>query len=121
MMYTYKCDNCLNEETKNLPLSRYREVQVCKCGQPMYKSLSNAKFFVDYNIGKFDKNLGIYIESSDHRRRVMKEQGLEAVDSSYDLVGHVTKKKAEIKEKKADNLGKKMKEAMHTAKAVTVK
>ncbi len=96
MIYDYKCEHCQHEEEKvNVP-SEKRDNQKCEqCGEPATRIFSVGHLFVDVNIGKYDQVLGQVIESSHHRRQVMKEKGFADIVK----VGTATKQIAQHNEK----------------------
>lgn len=82
--------------------AKYSSVkQPCECGELSERYYGNiATIFVDYNIGKYDRQLGCVVESSNHRRKIMADRGLEAIDKGFDVHSYADKRKRENKAQK---------------------
>jgi putative FmdB family regulatory protein len=85
-IYTYLCPKC-GELCEAMHTVEERKLEKCKkCGVQLdiviMLSPNHPKEMLRY----FDKGLGCYVESRDHRKRIMEERGLrEAGDSGDDL------------------------------------
>jgi len=83
--YEYECPNCGRRQEKVIPITELDSTTVfCFCDKPgeeasvMKRLISRPMLQLDYQ-PYFDENIktgGIWIESRQHRKQVMKEQGL---------------------------------------------
>lgn len=108
--YAYRCEHCGTTKDKYLPLEQCSALVMCAvCVKPMYKDLSQVSLLIDQTIGKYDEGLGRFIESSSHKRQVMKELGVEQVGSLSEIKQKTVTKEQKLKEYEtmvADSLGK---------------
>jgi len=122
MKYSYQCDSCKTKFDVYKGSMTSGQPEPCpECLKASDRYYGDAgSVFVDYNIGKYDPQLGLVVESSDHRRRIMKERGLEAVDGSFDYVGHVTRKKEEATKERDTRFRSKLDKKITEANVISV-
>jgi len=103
MKYGYRCTKCKEFFFVRKSLAEYERVELCECGATASRSLHGQVISVDVNLGYFDTNLNMMIESTGHRRQVLKEQGLVPVSKGYDVAKHARQRMAV---KKTENRAK---------------
>ena len=113
--YPYTCDSCGLMMDIRCSMDN-RDSQMCPtCGHGLTQDYSRKRILVDQTIGKYDEQLGCYVESSSDKRRILKEKGLCEMavgDRSYVSSNvETTKSKREKTEKTRTSI----KKAMHDA------
>jgi len=88
-----------------------RNSQYCpECSNKLEQDYSMKTILVDRTLGYYDEGLGEYVESSSHKRQILKDKGLfetTAGDTSYVTnKAETTKSKAEKKEKQRNVIKK---------------
>lgn len=77
-LYDYECDQC-GAESERMALMAERNSQKCECGGALiivHRPTPRYKPFNNY----FDIGLGVEITGRDHRRRVMRDLGMDFRD-----------------------------------------
>jgi len=88
-----------------------RNSQYCpECSNKLDQDYSRKSIMVDQTLGYYDEGLGVYVESTSHKRQILKDKGLvetKAGDTSYVTKRvETTKSKAEKKEKQRNVIKK---------------
>ena len=75
MLYSYQCSGCgaIREEFRSV--AARNDPLTCSCGQPMAKMLGGHRVIGDMK-PYYDENLQAYVKSRQHRKQLMKEQGV---------------------------------------------
>lgn len=120
VLYEYKCDNCEEIFSIVSSVAKMKSVENCVCGAEAHRYYGNQRVNVDYNIGAYDKGLGCYVESSSHRRNIMKSRGLEAIDSDDRMFKHVESKREEVKKNRDIAFKRNIREKIRESRTITV-
>jgi len=74
MLYQYEC-SCGATKEEFRSVAARNDPLACECGKPMTKIIGGHRVIGDMQ-PYYDENLETYIRSKQHRREVMKEQGV---------------------------------------------
>jgi putative FmdB family regulatory protein len=76
-LFDYLCERCKITEERIAKVDEH--IVTCSCGGTMARQF-HGRYGINMGVGAygyFDDSLNTYINSNEHRRRVMKEQGVQ--------------------------------------------
>ena len=86
-----KCHDCLEPYSvlehggETLGMDRVDDQPICpQCGSKVFSSVVHAPKPIDQGYPRFDRGLGIELQSAAHRKQVCAERGLVPVDGDFD-------------------------------------
>lgn len=74
-LYEYTCDACQAHKDEFRTVEKRNDAPMCECGTAMKKIISGYRVVGDLE-PYFDENLQVGIKSKQHRREVMRDQGV---------------------------------------------
>ena len=98
-----KCSSCGKVAKKYFS---YTGETKCSCGGLVLEVTSGAEkcnLVVDQTLGYYDKSLGVYIESTSDRRKIMRERNLETFSRYDELTSARDSVERDRKEESANN------------------
>lgn len=74
-LYDYECERCGKQRDEFRSVADRNNPLSCECGSPMKKIISGYRVIGDLD-PYYDDNLDTYVRSKQHRKEVMREQGV---------------------------------------------